>query len=70
MNHSEICIRFGKNLKKIRIKKGLTQQALADKTGIEHKYIQRLEGKKPPAIRIDTIARFAKALKVSPREFL
>jgi len=27
-------------------------------------YIQRIEGKNPPAIKIDTIERLAKALKV------
>jgi transcriptional regulator with XRE-family HTH domain len=59
-----IRIRFGRRLKAWRLKRKLTQQALADKADIEYKYLQRLEGKKPPAIKIDTIEKLATALRI------
>lgn len=55
---------FGTNIRKYRTKRKLTQQRLAEMAGIEYKYIQRIEGKNPPAVRIDTVERIAKALKV------
>ena len=65
-----IQLKFGANLKKYRILRKLTQQQLAELAEIEYKYIQRLEGKKPTAVRIDTVARLAKALKISPSSLL
>lgn len=41
----------------------MTQETLAALTGIDYKYIQKIEGKNPPAVRIDTIEKLAKALK-------
>ena len=37
---------------------------------IDYKYLQRLEGKNPPALKVDTIEKLAKALKVKPSELL
>jgi len=61
-----IRIKFGKKLREWRSKRKLTQQELAERADIEYKYLQRLEGKKPPAIKIDTIAKLANALKIEP----
>jgi len=66
----EIRLRVAGKIKKLRIKRKLTQEKLADETGIDYKYIQRLESKNPPAIKIDTIQRIATALKVSPSKLL
>lgn len=65
-----ICVKFGKNLRKFRKSGKLTQQRLAEMANIEYKYIQRLEGKNPPAARIDTIERLAKVLKIKASELL
>ena len=65
-----IQLKFGANLRKYRKLRKLTQQQLAERAEIEYKYIQRLEGKNPTAVRIDTIARLAKVLKISPFKFL
>lgn len=70
MKSDDIRIRFGQNLKKYRLKKKLTQQQLADLTGIEYKYIQRLESKAPPAVRIDTIQRLSKSLDIEANKLL
>ena len=39
-------------------------------TNIDYKYIQRIEGKNPPAIKIDTIERLANALKIKLSSYL
>ena len=65
-----ICNKFGKNLRKFRKARKFTQQKLAELADIEYKYIQRLEGKNPTAVRIDTIAKLAKALKINPSKLL
>jgi len=54
---------LGKNVKEFRRRAGMTQETLAALTGIDYKYIQKIEGKNPPAVRIDTIEKLAKALK-------
>ena len=66
----DIQSRVGKRIKELRIKNGYTQEKLAEVTGIDYKYIQRIEGKDPPAIRIDTVERLAKALKITPSKLL
>ena len=65
-----IRIKFAENLRRYRSLRKLTQQRLAELADIEYKYIQRLEGKKPPAIKIDTIAKLAKAFKIPPSKLL
>ncbi len=61
---------LGKRVKQLREKAGLTQERLAAATGIDYKYIQRIEGKNPPALRIDTIEKLAKAFKISCSKLL
>ncbi len=58
-------LKLGKKLKELRLKKGITQEELAGKAGIDYKYLQKIKGKTPPAIRIDTIEKLAKTLKVT-----
>ncbi len=63
-------LKLGKKLKELRLKKGITQEELAGKAGIDYKYLQKIEGKTPPAIRIDTIEKLAKTLKVTCSELI
>lgn len=65
-----IRLRLGKRIKELRNKCGYTQERLSEVANIDYKYIQRIEGKNPPALKIDTIERLAKALKVKPAELL
>lgn len=65
-----IRLQFGQNIRKLRLKRGYTQEKLADLSDIDYKYIQRIEGKNPPAVKIDTIKRLASVLKVDPSELL
>lgn len=61
---------LGKKLKQLRNKYGYTQLDLAKKTGIAYKYIQRLEGKNPSSVTITTLAKIAKAFKMTVSKLL
>ena len=67
---TNIRLSIGARLKDLRKKRGMTQEKLSEVAVIDYKYLQRLEGKKPPALKVDTIERLAKALKVKPAELL
>ena len=67
---TNIRLRLGKRIRELRIKCGYTQEKLSEVANIDYKYIQKIEGKNPPALKIDTIDRLAKALKVKPAELL
>lgn len=63
-------IKLGRKIKEFRRKQRITQEKLAEITGTSYKYIQRIEGKTPPDVRLTTIEKIAKALKVKPTELL
>jgi transcriptional regulator with XRE-family HTH domain len=66
-----INIKSGKNIKAIRLKRGITQEKLAELTKTSYKYIQRIEGKtNPPDIRLSTLERIARALKTTPSKLI
>ncbi|MCK9432951.1 MAG: helix-turn-helix domain-containing protein [Candidatus Omnitrophica bacterium] len=67
---SDIRIKLGKKVKELRAKCGYTQEELAEIADIDYKYLQKIEGKNPPALKIDTIERLAKALKINPSGLL
>lgn len=60
----EIRQRIGSEIKKLRQRKGLTQAQLSEICHIKYKYIQTIEGKNPPNIRIDTLERISKGLGI------
>ena len=62
--------KFGKKVKEIRQKRGMTQEELAEKTATSYKYIQRIEGKTPPDIRLSTVERIAKSLQIKLSKLL
>ncbi|MBU4304776.1 MAG: helix-turn-helix domain-containing protein [Candidatus Omnitrophica bacterium] len=65
-----IRLKLGKNIKKLRQRRRYTQQKLSEEASIDYKYLQKIEGKNPPNLKIETIARLAKALKVTPATLL
>lgn len=65
-----IRLKLGGKIKKLRIRCNYTQEKLSEVANIDYKYIQRIEGKNPPALKIDTIEKLAKALKAKPAELL
>lgn len=65
-----IRLRLGKRIKELRNNCGYTQERFSEVANMDYKYIQKIEGKSPPALKIDTIERLAKALKVKPVDLL
>jgi len=69
MTHKILYEKLGKNIKKIRKEKGLTQEQLSEKVGVGLEFIGKIEiAKKKPSI--DTFFKIAKALEVEPYELL
>ena len=69
MKDGEILQKFSQRVKELRIQKGLTQQALAELSEMEYKYIQKIEGKKPPSLGLLKLTKLIKALDVSFSKF-
>lgn len=66
----DIRLQLSNRIRHLRKEHGYTQQELAEKTGIDYKHIQRLEGNNPPAIRIDTLEKIAKVFNMSCSDLL
>jgi len=61
--------RFGKQLQRLRTRRGLTQEQLAVKAGLVRVYVTKLEqGEHDPTLTM--LVRLAKALRVSVSELL
>ena len=67
---TSIQLQIGSKVRKLRTKLGMTQEGLAEIAGIDYKYIQKIEGKNPPNLKVETIEKLAKALKTTPAELL
>lgn len=66
----QIRLQLAKRLKDLRKKQKLTQEQMAEKLEMDLRYYQRLESAKPNAVKIDTIDKIAKVLKISPSKLL
>jgi len=62
--------KLAKRLRELRKKEGLTQEKLAELSGIDYKHIQLLESINPPAAKLDTLEKLAKAFKINPSNLL
>lgn len=61
--------KIGANLRRLREKKGVTQEELALSAGLNRAYIGYIErGERNPST--ETLVKIAKALKVSPKDLL
>jgi transcriptional regulator with XRE-family HTH domain len=67
---TKIRLKLAQRIKGLRRKLGLTQEKLSEASDIDYKYIQRIEGKNPPNIKLETIERLAKTLKTTPSNLL
>jgi putative transcriptional regulator len=65
-----IKLRFAQRLRELRDEHNLTQQRLSELSKIDYKHIQRLESKNPPAARIDTLEKIAKAFDIPIHELV
>lgn len=60
---------FGKNLRRVRKERDLSQEALADEVGLAVTYVGQIErGIRNPTLGI--VERLARALKVKPLDLL
>ena len=57
-------------IKELRDKKEMTQEELAAAAEIDYKYLQKIEGKNPPNLKVETIEKLANALGISPDKLL
>ncbi|MBL7131686.1 MAG: helix-turn-helix transcriptional regulator [Candidatus Omnitrophica bacterium] len=60
-----IRLKLAKRIRQLRKKNNYTQEKLSELAKIDYKYIQKIEGKNPPAVRIDTLEKLARAFKIS-----
>ena len=65
MEKSEILKAFGNNVRCLRIKKGLSQEQLADLAGLHRTYIGGIE-RGERNISLENIVKIAKALGIDP----
>jgi transcriptional regulator with XRE-family HTH domain len=70
MPNKAVALRFAKLLREQRKKHGLTQEKLAELAELSVEHIQRLEGKLPSGIRLETLVKLSKALKTTPSSLL
>ena len=61
---------LAKRLRYLREQRRLTQQMVAEKSGLDYKYYQTIEGKRPPNVTIDSLERLAKAFRISLSELV
>lgn len=60
---------FGANLRRLRLKRGLSQEDLADRAGLHRTYVSSIE-RGHRNLALVSIVRLAAALEVNPGELL
>ena len=63
-------LKLGLRIRQLRKKYKYTQEKLSELAEVDYKHIQLLEGKRPSAIKIDTIEKLAKAFNMSISKLL
>jgi len=66
---STISKKVGQRIKDLRKKRGLTQEKLAELSGIDPKHLQLMESNRPSNSRVDTIQYIASAFGLTIAEF-
>lgn len=61
---SSIVHQLGKRVRELRKSSELTQEELAARSRISLKYIQKIEGKEPPDIGLETLEKLASGFKL------
>ena len=70
MKKYSIRIKAGRKIRQLREKYGITQEDLAESADVDYKYLQKIEGKNPPNLKIETLEKLARALKTTPAKLL
>ena len=66
----DINIKFSQVLKTIRKSKGLTQEQLAERSNIDYKYLQKLEGRNPSSPTLSVLEKLSRGLEISLSELI
>jgi len=61
---------LAKRLRDLRARYRYTQQAVSERSGLDYKYYQRIEGKRPPNLTVDSLERLARVFGVGLSELL
>lgn len=67
---TDIRLKFGKQLQRLRREQDFTQEELARKAGMHPRYLQNLEGSRPNAVTIVTQEKLARAFGISLGELM
>ena len=67
---NDIKLAFTKTLRKLRLERNMTQEQLAEISGVDYKYFQKLEGQNPSSPTLATLEKLAKGLNISLSEFI
>lgn len=70
MMNTEVSRKLAKRMRELREEKGLSQEKLSELSDIDYKHIQLLESKNPPAAKLDTLEKLAKAFGISLSKLL
>jgi transcriptional regulator with XRE-family HTH domain len=60
----KITLEFSKTLRRLRAEKRLTQEELAQRSGVDYKYLQKLEGQNPSSPTLSTLEKLANGLGI------
>ena len=66
----DIRLKFADRLRRLRRRKGWTQEALAEYADMAVRQVQYLESKTPSPAKIDTLEKLAKAFKITLSKLL
>ena len=61
---------FATTLRNLRKSKGLTQEQLAERSDIDYKYLQKLEGKNPSSPTLSVLEKLSRGLEISLSELI
>lgn len=62
--------KFSNALKRLRTERNLTQEELAQRSGVDYKYLQKLEGQTPSSPTLSTLDKLANGLGLSLPELV
>jgi len=66
----KITLEFAKTLRRLRTEKNMMQEELAQRSGIDYKYLQKLEGQNPSYPTLSTLEKLAMGLNISLIELI
>gem|GEM_PF-1271187 len=70
MSMDKITQNFTLTLRRLRSDKKLTQEELAHRSGLDYKYLQKLEGHNPSSPTLSTLSKLANGLGISLVELI